>query len=112
MTGPVGSSRRAYASVPTETAARFAKQLSSHFGRKSEAAAANGRTAEVRHESDGPRLILPFGSCLLITREDALELHAEAADTAGLQKVQDVVGRHLEQFGQRQGLVVAWSPAD
>ncbi|MDQ1671583.1 MAG: hypothetical protein QOC98_145, partial [Frankiaceae bacterium] len=37
-----------------------------------------------------------------------LVLLAEAPDEAGLAQVQDVLGPHLERFGQRQELVVEW----
>ncbi|MCI0143897.1 DUF2218 domain-containing protein [Arthrobacter bambusae] len=111
MTEPTSASHSSCAVVSTDTAARFAKQFASHFGRKTEVGLENGREAEVRPESDGPRLVLAFGSCLLVPRNEALELYAEADTTAGLERVQNVVGSHLEQFGQRQGLSIHWSPS-
>ena len=42
-----------------------------------------------------------------------LTLVAEATDTDGLTRIQDVLGGHLERFGQRNELIVAWSaPVD
>jgi hypothetical protein len=36
-------------------------------------------------------------------------LRATADDTDSLDRVQSVVGSHLERFGQRDELVVAWN---
>ena len=36
-------------------------------------------------------------------------LRAQAGDTEALERVQDVLGRHLERFGQRNELVVTWA---
>ncbi|MGX5358076.1 DUF2218 domain-containing protein [Kocuria sp. KH4] len=90
---------RAHATVATGSAARYAKQLASHLGRK----------AEIRDEADGPRVVLAVGSCLLLAGDRALELRARSATPDGLERVQQVVGSHLERFGQREGLSVAWS---
>jgi hypothetical protein len=86
--------------VMTDAAARYAKQLASHLGRRSPA-----------EELDDGRIRLTFGAGegLLEPREDCLVLHASAEDDEGLARVQDVLGRHLERFGQRRELVVNWS---
>ena len=88
----------ASAVVATGAAARYAKQLASHLGRK----------AEVREEDGGTRLLLAGGDCLLTATDEALVLEAHAPDQEALDRVTDVVGRHLERFGQRHELVVVW----
>lgn len=97
---------RARADVVTDKPARYTKQLSSHLGRR----------CTVSEESGGVRITLPgesgAGSCLLSSRDSVLELHAEAADDESLNSVYDVIGRHLERFGERDGLTVTWSPAE
>jgi hypothetical protein len=90
----------ARAVVATEAAPRYAKQLASHLGRR----------LEVRPETEGDRLVFDEGSCLLVPGPDALELRASATSADALTQVQDVVGRHLERFGQRNELVVDWQP--
>ena len=45
----------------------------------------------------------------MTVESDALVLRAEAADEETLAKVEDVAGRHLVRFGQRDELVVDWS---
>lgn len=91
----------ARAVVATDAAARYAKQLASHLGRR----------LEVRPEPEGDRLLFDEGSCLLVPGPDALELWASATSADALDRVQDVIGRHLERFGQRNELTVTWQPA-
>jgi hypothetical protein len=85
------------ADVTTASAARYAKQLASHLGNK----------AEVRDEEEGQRIVIGTGSCLLVPG-DSLVLLAEAPDAEALERVQWVVGSHLERFGARNELVVSW----
>ena len=89
------------ATVATDAAARYAKQLASHLGRK----------CEVVEEDAGTRLVLTAGDCLLTPTDDALELAASAPDEEALDRVEDVVGRHLERFGARNELTVTWRRA-
>jgi hypothetical protein len=91
----------ASALVPTDVPARYLKQLVAHLGRK----------AEVQAEPPGQRLVFGSGSCLLAEVNGALRLDATAGTREELHRVQEVVGRHLERFGQRDRLVVAWHSA-
>ena len=90
------------AEVGTDRPARYAKQLASHLGRK----------CAVAEETTGTRVTLPAdrgsGSCLLSSGSGVLVLEAEAENVEVLQTVNDVVGGHLERFGQRDGLAVSW----
>lgn len=87
------------ADVATDTPERYAKQLASHLGRK----------LEIQEDDGGTRVIFPDGGdCLMTSDDGVLELRAQAQDTAELDHVEDVVGRHLEKFGTRAGLVVTW----
>jgi hypothetical protein len=88
----------ATAIVPTESAKRYSKQLIAHLGHK----------AETRIEPGGERIVLTVGSCLLVSRAEAIELRAEADTAEGLERIKEVAGFHLERFGHRDGLVVRW----
>jgi uncharacterized protein len=88
----------ATATVPTATPERYAKQLASHLGRRS----------EIREEADGIRIVLTVGDCLLRSSDGALELLATASGPEELDVVTSVVGSHLERFGQRNELQVSW----
>jgi len=87
--------------VSTDLAERYAKQLASHLGHQ----------ATVDETPDGTVIHIGAGSCRLRPGPDALILDAEAPDDEGLTCVQDVIGRHLVRFGQRNELVVTWIEA-
>ncbi len=89
----------ASATVPTATPERYAKQLASHLGRR----------CEIREEPGGIRIVLAdTGDCLLAPGDGALEMTATAVGPDELDRVMHVVGSHLERFGQRNELQVAW----
>jgi hypothetical protein len=92
---------RSVAEVPTDAAARYAKQLLSHLGHKVAVQAIEG-------EPRGGRLVFAYGTATVVPGSDRLTLRAVAADTESLARVQDVVSRHLERFGARRAVAVEW----
>jgi hypothetical protein len=94
MSDPVA----AVAVVSTPTPERYAKQLASHLGRRS----------EVVEQEAGTLIRLAGGECLLVSQAGSLELRASAPDAEALDRVTNVVGSHLERFGQRNELQVSW----
>jgi hypothetical protein len=86
--------------VAVDRPERYAKQLASHLGRR----------LGVREEGADIRLLFGEGDgdCLLRPLESTLELHATAPAPEQLDRVTEVVGRHLERFGQRDELSVTW----
>ena len=62
----------------------------------------------MRDEPDGTRVVLGTSSCLIVVGDGVLELRAEAESADDLARVTEVVGSHLERFGQRNELVVTW----
>lgn len=99
-TGDAALAHTASADVATDAPQRYAKQLASHFGRK----------IEVVSSEAGDELVFEMGRCLLVADPQAavLRLRARAGDPAGLARLTDVVGGHLERFGQRNELTVTW----
>src|SRR5215203_4483091 len=91
----------ARADVPTDAPERYAKQLVSHLGRR------------VEFTVDGPTstTAIAGGTGVVQVGEGVLTLRAEAPDQETLERVQDVLGRHLERFGQRNELAVVWTTA-
>ena len=89
----------ARADVPTDAPTRYAKQRVSHLGRR------------VEWTSEGPvsTATIAGGTGTVEVGDGVLILRARAADTEALERVQDVLGRHLERFGQRNELVVTWA---
>lgn len=93
------------ASVATERAARYGKQLVSHLGRKSVGA---------WDEQSGSGTLDMGNNAAHVTLKsttDALVITVEAAET-DIADYQDVVGRHLERFGERDGLRLHWVRSD
>jgi uncharacterized protein len=87
------------ARVATARGERYRKQLASHFGNR----------IEVVEESAGTVLKWGFGGTTTLTVEPgALVMLAAADDSETLERVKDVTGRHLERFGEKDGLVVTW----
>jgi uncharacterized protein len=43
-----------------------------------------------------------------VVGDGVLTLTAEGPDEEGVARVEDVLGRHLERFGQRNELTVTW----
>ena len=95
MTAPL----RARADVATGAPERYAKQLVSHLGRR----------VEWVIEGSVATATIAGGTGVVDVGDGVLVLRAEAADAEALERVQDVLGRHLERFGQRNELVVAWT---
>lgn len=90
----------ARANVVTTNPERYAKQLVEHLGHR----------LGVEPVEGGQRLVFDVGSCDVLAGGADLVLQATAVDAAGLDRVTDVVGRHLERFGQRAEIVVSWQP--
>ena len=87
------------ARVATDRGERYRKQLASHFGNK----------IEVTASPAGTVLAWRFGGTTTLTVEPgALVMLAAAGDAQTLDQVEDVTGRHLERFGEKDGLVVTW----
>ena len=83
--------------VATDRGERYRKQLASHFGNRIEAAESPAGTV----------LTWGFGGTTTLTVEPgALVMIAAADDTQTLDQVKDATGRHLERFGEQDGLVV------
>jgi len=83
--------------VATDRGERYRKQLASHFGNWIEAA----------ESPPGTVLTWGFGGTTTLTVEPgALVMIAAADDTQTLDQVKDATGRHLERFGEQDGLVV------
>jgi uncharacterized protein len=89
----------ARADVPTDVPERYAKQLVSHLGRRTE------------WTTDGASstAAIAGGTGVIEVGDGVLTLRAEAPDAQTLDVVQDVLGRHLERFGQRNELTVVWT---
>jgi hypothetical protein len=87
------------ADVVTERPERWAKQLVSHISHK------------VAHEKTerGDELTIGDGLGIVSVTPGFVVLEAYANDADLLARVEDVLGRHLERFAEKDGLTVTWS---
>jgi hypothetical protein len=90
---------RSEARVLTDRPHRYAKQLASHLGRRLE--------TEWDQESGKGSIVFASGRGELLAEEGALLLSVEGADE-DLDRLEDVVGRHLVRFGNKDELVAEW----
>ncbi|WOQ18596.1 DUF2218 domain-containing protein [Raineyella sp. W15-4] len=87
------------ATVATDRAARYGKQLVSHLTRRA--------AGDWDVESATGHLDFGEGRAELSCRPDALVIELTASPDA-VERLQDVVARHLVRFGARDELVVDW----
>ena len=87
------------ADVRTDAPARYAKQLVSHLGRK----------VPFTEESAGAwTTTVGDARARIVVGADVITLHADAPDVETLSRLEHALGGHLERFGARAGLTVAW----
>ena len=88
-----------HADVRTDAPARYAKQLVSHLGRKAPFTEDPAGTWTITVGEARGRVAVG---------DDVLTLHVEASDAATRDRLEHAFGSHLERFGARAGLTVAW----
>ena len=88
--------------VITGAGEKYLAQLCKHFGHK------------IDVEQTETQAIFHFGAGQATVRitDRGLELGAQASTAAGLEKVQSILGSHLERFSFRENLVVTWPGQD
>lgn len=90
-----------HASIATDRPARYAKQLVSHLTRRA--------TGEWNDAEGRGWLDFGGGRAALIAKGAALDIDVEGDD---VERVENVVGRHLVRFGAKDELVVEWTRGD
>jgi hypothetical protein len=89
-----------HAHVSLERPARYGKQLAGHIGHK----------VQVDELDNGWALHIGDGLGRVLPHDEALELVAEAETTEMLERIKDVLGRHLLQFTTKlPGVTIAWT---
>ena len=105
------------AHVETERASRYLAQLCRHFSNLRRHDSRRGGDhayarpdvqAQVEWSETHGIVSFGWGRCTMQADPEALKLRAEAPDDESLQRVEDLVGEHVERFGERDGLKVTW----
>jgi hypothetical protein len=101
------------AHVVTERPALYLKQLCEHFADQTQ----RHSPQEFEVTFDDREGLIDFapvvsGTCRLDARQEGvLVVEVSGSDRAALERVQRIVTKHLQRFGDRDGLRVAWRPA-
>ncbi len=88
------------ARVSTTVPRRYLGQLCKHFEHK--------RPVTCAADNAEGRIEFEIGTCTLDAGADTLNLHAEAPDAERLERLQDVVARHLLRFAFREPPEIVW----
>ncbi|HUA69922.1 MAG TPA: DUF2218 domain-containing protein [Solirubrobacteraceae bacterium] len=86
------------ADVATDKPVAYMRQLCKHFGHKVDAS----------FGEDSGHIQFDFGRCQLHATDRTLRLEVTAADAESHERMERVIGSHLERFGRRDSLTVAW----
>tara|TARA_R110001599_G_scaffold183562_1_gene376837 strand:+ start:1444 stop:1728 length:285 start_codon:yes stop_codon:yes gene_type:complete len=81
--------------IQTAKADSYLRQLCKHFGHK----------VPVEFVAQKGFISLPFGTCDLLAQAGALTLTVSGDD---IEKLEQVIGSHLERFAFRESLDVTW----
>jgi hypothetical protein len=87
------------AEVDTDAAARYAKQLVAHLGRK------------ITFTTDGTTstAAIDTATATITVTGRGLILSAHGPDPDAVARAEHILGSHLERFGQRHELTVTWT---
>jgi hypothetical protein len=93
---PSGAAVRSKAEVETAHARRYLAQLCKHFGHK----------CPTSHDEHAGQITFEMGVCSLQAGAERLTLSLDAPDGLRLERLQDVVARHLVRFAFREDMQV------
>jgi hypothetical protein len=91
------------ADVRTEWGSRYLGQLCAHFSHNKELAVTLRETSGV--------IRFPAGDCVLHATADKLHLELECRDQPSLERLQEVIDKHLKRFAFREPPEIEWHQA-
>ncbi|WP_128253181.1 DUF2218 domain-containing protein [Falsirhodobacter deserti] len=86
------------ATIPTPKASGYLQQLCKHFSHK----------IPVEFTPDTGRITFEMGMATLSATDTVLTMHADAETPEQLERLEGVMGRHLERFAFREPLAINW----
>lgn len=95
MTAPLLT---AEATVQTPNASKILKWLCGHFKIK----------VPAEYDAEKGHVDFPFGVCEMTASDTALYIQVAAPNAEALAQLKDVVGVHLEKFGNKESLKAHW----
>jgi hypothetical protein len=91
------------AEIPTEQANRYLGQLCAHFAHKPE-------LEVLRPEENNGVIHFPSGLCSVTATEGSLHLEIGGRDQFSLERLQEVIDKHLQRFAFREPPIIEWRP--
>ena len=91
----------AEARVETDSASKYLQQLCKHFQHKLPAT----------FDAEAGAITFPFGEVKLAANAQALVLATVSSSREDLDRLNDVVARHLVRFAFREELAISWTTA-
>lgn len=95
------SAIEAVADIRTEHASRYLQQLCKHFQHK----------RPVTFDPHSGLIDFPVGECRLAAEGETLTLRLKAGSDEDMERLKDVVARHLVRFAFREEMQIDWRPA-
>ncbi|MGH2872719.1 MAG: DUF2218 domain-containing protein [Solirubrobacteraceae bacterium] len=89
----------AHGEVATDRPIPYMRQLCRHFG----------HNVDTGFDDDSGYIQFEYARCEMRAGDGLLALTVTAADRADAERMAGVIGSHLERFGSRDELSVAWS---
>lgn len=93
------NAQTARSTLQTASASRYLQQLCKHFEHK----------LPVAFDPNAGTIEFPFGLCALTADEATLTMVVTPSEPEMMDKLQDVVARHLVRFAFREELDVVWT---
>lgn len=86
------------ATISTAKASGYLQQLCKHFGHK----------VPAEFTPEAGTITFEMGTAALAATDDTLTMTVTAATAEGLERLEQVMGGHLERFAFRDALTVSW----
>ena len=90
----------ATADIRTDWADRYLSQLCAQF--------ADNRELAVSQRKGSGVIRFPAGDCVLHASADTLRLELDCRDATSLERLQEVINKHLTRFACRDAPVIEW----
>lgn len=88
-----------HASVLIPSPAKYMARLCNHFAHR----------VTVHREATSARIDFPNAPCSLKATDGSLEIHVESEDAAHLERLQEIISRHLKQVAAAEVFDVTWN---